>query len=321
MGKIKWFRIDNEIYEVAEIDKDGSCLFAAISDQLRHTLERKIGTPTPLALRTYAVDHMRNHLDDYKDFLTLDPTIYPHEMDWKIRCEIYLEAMKLPATWGGEQEIKALADALNIQIHVAIMDKSGACECKSTSKESRHEIYLVYSNNNHYNSLRKIELPTSDLPDSPENQDAITSQDQEKKDRQFAEMIWQQQRERKQASFTSRMESLENEYQTLYQQYQIIQKECSELKNKDIVIPTVTHGQLKNLLEQMKSIRSEVDALKKEHFSLNNANELVTLSSSSSNSNNKSPSGMHQAYSPAGGIPRIPEKHVKNPVQQICTIS
>eukprot|EP00243_Klebsormidium_subtile_P001511 TRINITY_DN12685_c0_g1_i1.p1 TRINITY_DN12685_c0_g1~~TRINITY_DN12685_c0_g1_i1.p1 ORF type:complete len:334 (+),score=100.77 TRINITY_DN12685_c0_g1_i1:500-1501(+) len=99
-----------------EIKPDGHCLYRAVEDQLQ--LQGQPSNPTQdyLSLRKLAAVYMRAHKDDFLPFVTEHAT--EHEGDPDAQFEAYCKEVEETATWGGQLELGALAQALRQHISV-----------------------------------------------------------------------------------------------------------------------------------------------------------------------------------------------------------
>lgn len=92
-------------------------------------------------LRSKVVDFMRQHKDDFSDFIEYD-------------FDNYLKEMLLSGTWGGEQEINALCNLLgcNISVYDKTNNRTNSYDPTITAfnGEDRVTLYLSFENRNHY---------------------------------------------------------------------------------------------------------------------------------------------------------------------------
>lgn len=132
-----------------DIEPDGHCLFSAVADQLEQNAI-PVGTqpkePPYKAVRREAADWMLTHRDDFAPFLEEE-------------LEVYAQAIKDTAEWGGEMELMALARRYEVEIHViqdGRMEKIGEVEGKISGKVLWLAYYRHgYGLGEHYNSLRQ----------------------------------------------------------------------------------------------------------------------------------------------------------------------
>ncbi|KAK9769532.1 hypothetical protein AB5N19_08918 [Seiridium cardinale] len=134
-----------------EIQPDGHCLFSAVADQLSQQnipLEGEAGQPPYKVVRRKATDYMQKHKDDFAPFLEDD-------------FEDYVKKIRDTAEWGGQLELKALADVYGVEIKVLQDGRTETIEPGSTGKDGdASRIWLAYYRHGyglgeHYNSLRK----------------------------------------------------------------------------------------------------------------------------------------------------------------------
>ncbi|EGD75172.1 hypothetical protein PTSG_06825 [Salpingoeca rosetta] len=131
---------------IQRVPADGNCLFKSIEVQLPEAKAKDAR-----ALREIAADHMRTHRDDYLPFMTNDKgdMMSPEEF------EAYCEKMATTSEWGGQIEIRALAEALNCCIEVfqatAPTQVIGAADAADKVRLSyhRHQFGL----GEHYNAV------------------------------------------------------------------------------------------------------------------------------------------------------------------------
>jgi len=124
----------NADFSEAIVPGDGNCLFYAIAHQLK--MIGYASNYSHLDLRQLAVNHIRNHMPDYNAFIEGD-------------ILHYLDDMAKEGIWGGEHELRALADTLTIRINVFMSGKVQP----SYGNKSNPAIHLSYNGNTHYNSL------------------------------------------------------------------------------------------------------------------------------------------------------------------------
>ncbi|KAK6076080.1 OTU-like cysteine protease [Seiridium cupressi] len=140
----------NQLVE-KEIQPDGHCLFSAVADQLSQQnipLGGEAGQPPYKVVRRKATDYMQKHKDDFAPFLEDD-------------FEDYVKKIRDTAEWGGQLELKALADVYGVEIKVLQDGRTETIEPGSTVKDGdASRIWLAYYRHGyglgeHYNSLRK----------------------------------------------------------------------------------------------------------------------------------------------------------------------
>ncbi|KAI5927071.1 hypothetical protein F4810DRAFT_652211 [Camillea tinctor] len=148
-----------------EIRPDGHCLFAAVADQLEQlgvpllqtstTKGKEGGEETEYrTVRRVATDYMAAHPDDFAPFLA--------EEEQQEGLEGYVRKMRDTAEWGGQLELKALANAYGVEIKVVQDGRTERIEPDGGGGEEgeRKTVWLAYYRHGyglgeHYNSLRK----------------------------------------------------------------------------------------------------------------------------------------------------------------------
>ncbi|KAI0171321.1 hypothetical protein BJ166DRAFT_461725 [Pestalotiopsis sp. NC0098] len=136
-----------------EIRPDGHCLFSAVADQLSQNgvplgggdVDDKAPYRT---VRRRATEHMERHRDDFAPFLEED-------------FGQYVRKIRDTAEWGGQLELKALADAYGVEIKVVQDGRTETIEPGAGARPGETpRIWLAYYRHGyglgeHYNSLRK----------------------------------------------------------------------------------------------------------------------------------------------------------------------
>lgn len=109
--------------------------------------QKNKGTHTPSDLRTIASNYMANNKDDFLPFLEVP------ESEYQSFCE---NVKSNKSYWGGQLEIKALCQTLQLPIHIysddvnspIIMGEEFDCEPLLLSYHR-----LLYTLGNHYNAI------------------------------------------------------------------------------------------------------------------------------------------------------------------------
>lgn len=106
-----------------QIPPDGHCLYTAVADQLAFLGLIPPTAVSPVTTRTTAADYMIAHPDSFIPFLPSvdgedglgsdNPGLLSPQ-----QFQAYCSQIRNTATWGGEPEIMALANAYRIPIHV-----------------------------------------------------------------------------------------------------------------------------------------------------------------------------------------------------------
>ncbi|KAI0134617.1 OTU-like cysteine protease [Xylariales sp. AK1849] len=135
-----------------EIQPDGHCLFSAVADQLSQNsiplgpAEETQGKLPYKVVRKRATDHMEAHPEEFAPFLEED-------------FEGYVRKIRDTAEWGGQLELKALADAYGVEIKVLQDGRTETIEPRNQGEDTGR-VWLAYYRHGyglgeHYNSLRK----------------------------------------------------------------------------------------------------------------------------------------------------------------------
>lgn len=137
---------------VFEINPDGHCLFALISDQLETRLGK---TETVSQLRQAAADYITSHPDDFIPFLFDETTMSMRDID------DYVKELTTTAMWGSDMEILALANVFQVpvEVHQAGADTLTFGDQFAADAETSLKIAYFkhsYGLGEHYNSLRDI---------------------------------------------------------------------------------------------------------------------------------------------------------------------
>ena len=135
---------------VKEVKSDGNCMYYAIGDQLDKRLSR---AKTCEELREMCSKYMIEHPDDFKPYITIDDeTVEDVEKHFREYCERVLDV----TNWGGQLELKALSDALNVTIDVVQADGAELLIGSSETNPNQHLVItyhrLMYGAGEHYNS-------------------------------------------------------------------------------------------------------------------------------------------------------------------------
>ncbi|EQC33001.1 hypothetical protein SDRG_09523 [Saprolegnia diclina VS20] len=102
---------------IHEIPSDGHCLYHAVADQLRR-IEQLPSTgalPPHLYLRQRTAASLRANADDYMPFVELN---YEADESLQDQFAAYCHRVEHSSDWGGQIELRALAQSLQRPIHV-----------------------------------------------------------------------------------------------------------------------------------------------------------------------------------------------------------
>ena len=102
---------------VKEIPSDGNCMYHAIAHQLeRHALQDRIkltDVPPSLALRQLVANYIRQHPSDFEAFITMEESV---------SVEAYCDTIEHSQEWGGQIELSAMVQALQVRIEIISAD-------------------------------------------------------------------------------------------------------------------------------------------------------------------------------------------------------
>lgn len=145
--------------QIREISSDGHCMYRAVEDQLTErstTLRLK-------ELRAQTAQYMRSHADDFLPFLT-DPN--SGDMYTADEFEKYCNDVADTAAWGGQLELKALSQVLQLPIEVIQAESPSIIIGEEYDKPPITLIYMrhAYGLGEHYNSVE----PLKDLANEEE---------------------------------------------------------------------------------------------------------------------------------------------------------
>ncbi|XP_065913349.1 deubiquitinase OTUD6B-like [Dysidea avara] len=139
--------------QIKEINPDGHCMFAAVSDQLLQRDGIKVEVEL---LRSQCADYIKQHHMELMPFL-LDLETGDTLSDDKLVK--YLSDLRDTALWGGQLELRALSHIHQTQLHIYQAD----CPILTIGEEYKHTkpLYLVYHKHlyglgEHYNSAVPI---------------------------------------------------------------------------------------------------------------------------------------------------------------------
>lgn len=105
-------RLTTRQLNLYEIPSDGNCMYKSIEHQLRLTRNRSV---TVQELRTIAADYIRKHKDDFLPFLTsTDGESLLSDGEF----EDYCHKIEATTTWGGQPELRAISNSLQVPIEV-----------------------------------------------------------------------------------------------------------------------------------------------------------------------------------------------------------
>lgn len=146
--------------QIKEISSDGHCMYRAVEDQLMVR-----GCALGLKeLRARTAQYMRSHTDDFLPFLT-DPNT--GDMYTADDFEKYCNDVADTAAWGGQLELKALSQVLQLPIEVIQAESLSIIIGEDYDRPPITLIYMrhAYGLGEHYNSVE----PLKDLSNEEES--------------------------------------------------------------------------------------------------------------------------------------------------------
>lgn len=136
-------RLERLNLDMLDVVGDGNCQFRAVSNALYGSQDHH------LRVRAAAVAHIRDHADEYINFLGED-------------LELYCAEMSKSGTWGDELTLRALCDSYGVIINVVTSDQHHwYLSYTPLERKMDREVFLAYIAPIHYNSIkRKSSLKT-----------------------------------------------------------------------------------------------------------------------------------------------------------------
>ncbi|KAK4527259.1 hypothetical protein GAYE_SCF37G5181 [Galdieria yellowstonensis] len=120
---------------IKTVEKDGNCLFSAVSDQL-------YGTPEfHRDLREAVCGFLQSHEEEYSSFV--------EEEDF----QSYISNMRKMGTWAGNLELHAISILYNVNVRIYCEDETFVDIVNFEGSEAKW-IYLTYQHGEHYGSVR-----------------------------------------------------------------------------------------------------------------------------------------------------------------------
>jgi len=140
-----------EQLSMKEIASDGHCMYRAVSDQMTQLGDTSAATKgAHMELRRVAANYMRRHSADFMPFLSVAEGKAPEET-FAAHCS----SVETTAVWGGQLELRALAQALRRPIVVYSADapvlRMGEAFEGQPLRVTFHRHY--YALGEHYNSV------------------------------------------------------------------------------------------------------------------------------------------------------------------------
>ncbi|GAA50448.1 OTU domain-containing protein 6B [Clonorchis sinensis] len=166
-------RLGERNLRLCEVPSDGDCLYSSVAHQLRiqkRTVQDLLDingcgsrisefpndTITSQTLRLVTAEYVRKNADEFLPFMVAPETGEPLTTDEFFN---YCDDIEKPSTWGGQLEVRALANALHTPIE--ILQAEGPSILIGEEFNDRHPIILVYHRyafalGEHYNSCTPI---------------------------------------------------------------------------------------------------------------------------------------------------------------------
>lgn len=137
--------------QIKEISSDGHCMYRAVEDQLMV----RGGALGFKELRAQTAQYMRSHIDDFLPFLT-DPNT--GDMYTADEFEPYCNDVADTAAWGGQLELKAISQVLQLPIEVIQAESPSIIVGEEYDKPPVTLIYMrhAYGLGEHYNSVEPL---------------------------------------------------------------------------------------------------------------------------------------------------------------------
>ncbi|CAF0731510.1 unnamed protein product [Brachionus calyciflorus] len=147
LNKIK-DKLSKKGLRIKEIISDGNCMYYAVSDQIDKLLTEKKNFQN---LRDLTCDYMLRNPDEFQPYLTSDDGDF---LDSEKYVE-YCEKIKNTSVWGGQLELKALSELLDLTIQV--IQSEGPEIIIGEDKKSVKPLIITYhrhmlGSGEHYNS-------------------------------------------------------------------------------------------------------------------------------------------------------------------------
>ncbi|KAM6958655.1 deubiquitinase OTUD6B isoform 2-T2 [Aplochiton taeniatus] len=146
--------------QIKEISSDGHCMYRAIEDQLLQLAMPGLNQNLK-ELRKHTAEHMRSNADNFLPFLTNSSTgdIYTADEFEKYCCDV-----EQTAAWGGQLELQALTQILQLPIEVIQADSPTIKIGEEFDKAPITLIYMrhAYGLGEHYNSVERLKDTAQD---------------------------------------------------------------------------------------------------------------------------------------------------------------
>ncbi|XP_036371746.1 deubiquitinase OTUD6B [Megalops cyprinoides] len=143
--------------QIKEISSDGHCMYRAVEDQLAGR-GQALGL---VQLRALTAQQMRSNADDFLPFLTNPNTGDIYTAD---EFEKYCRDVESTAAWGGQLELRALTQVLQMPIEVIQAESPEIVIGEEYKKTPITLVYMrhAYGLGEHYNSVEPLKEATNE---------------------------------------------------------------------------------------------------------------------------------------------------------------
>jgi len=158
-------KLENIGYYIIVVRGDGNCLFRSVAEQLEGNEDNYV------KYREKCIDYMKNNKEVFVPFL-----------EDSISIDEYIEKISKDGEWGGNLEIYALSMALEVNFCIYIPDKP--CSVVKNWENPKRNIFLIYHDGKHYNSLRKCSENKENDDEKKEDDDKqkVSQKEEEQKE-------------------------------------------------------------------------------------------------------------------------------------------
>ena len=144
---------------VKDVISDGNCMYYAVADQLH---KQALSNKNCQALRELTCDYMLEHRHEFQPYLCGDDGDMLDERKYDEYCTNIRDTL----VWGGQIELKALSDALNVLIEV-IQAEGGELIIGDTCDKHKPKLTITFHrhmlSSSHYNSTEDdVKTPEDD---------------------------------------------------------------------------------------------------------------------------------------------------------------
>lgn len=146
--------------QIREISSDGHCLYRAVEDQLARGEAPELALSLK-ELRARTAQHMRSNSGDFLPFLTNTSTGDTYTAE---EFEKYCHDVEHTAAWGGQLELRALTQVLQLPIEVIQADSPTIVIGEEYDRAAVTLVYMrhAYGLGEHYNSVERLKEPANE---------------------------------------------------------------------------------------------------------------------------------------------------------------